>query len=606
MHSLRLRFIIIFALFVFASTVVMAIISSFSILKTGVALCEEQGVPVVEKAAALIDADEFERFCKNPSEDDPFYEETRLALLDLKETVQCKYLYTMEPVHGTVFRYIIDGSCDPSDEENFSPLGTEEDIESYGEEPFLVMKDGKVHSSGLKKLDEWGYSISTYNGIVDSRGKCVGFVGVDFDIDAILVMLKKRIGVTILVSLAFLCLGIVIVFLFTSKLFGTMKVISNAMGKIASGNADLTYRIPESGNNELTVLASQCNGVIASLNKLMIQLQDETGILTETGEELSSKMETHSGVLTASAEKVHKISEHISEQTEKVESITNGMQSVKTEIESLDKKLSEQSSTIEQSTRAIEGITENIKSVDDRVNEIIGEYKKLVEDAESGQKNQKNVTIQVDTIAQQSANLMEANASIALIAGQTNLLAMNAAIEAAHAGTAGKGFAVVAGEIRKLAETSAKQSESISKLLQEVTESINGIVDSSNVAASSFASVSEKINKLELLIKEVQTGMNEERAGATDIIRAMVTLEGTTKDINSASSHMKGESESVFEDIRSLKLIAEETSRQSGFVTDQMSEMKNSATVVVAASERSLSAVNKVSGMINGFSTGNV
>ncbi len=603
MHSLRTRFIVVFGLFILISSSVMGVFSAYSIINTGVALCAEQGYPIAEKAGAVIDGDKFEALAKSPSVNDPYYEEARIALLTIKNTINCQYLYTMAPVGGNVYRYIIDGSCDPSDEENFSPLGTHEDISAYGDGPFLAMQDGGIHSSGLEKQDRWGYSISTYKGIKNSQGKVVGFIGVDFNVDVILQMLKRRIISIGIVSIIVLVIGILLLSLFTSRIFGTMKTISTAMEQIASGKADLTFKIPEQGNNELSQLASHCNGVIESLNKLIMQLQGETGILDETGNELSNKMGDHIKVLSAATKDILDISSSITEQSDKVEGITDGMQSVESEINSLDLKLKEQSAAIQESSSVIEEITANIKSVDKNVNEILEEYKLLVKEATEGQNQHASVTTQIGNIAQQSEHLLTANASIASIASKTNLLAMNAAIEASHAGEAGKGFAVVAGEIRTLAETSAKQSASISQLLQGISEAITEIVSSSTKSASNFASVSDKIQHLQQLIDEVQSGMNEERIGAENILNAMLTLEGTTKDITSASSHMKGESERVFEGIRALNTLAESTMNKSNNVTIRMDEMKATAEAAVTASDRNLSATNKVADMINGFST---
>ena len=603
MHSLRTRFIVVFGLFILLSSTVMGFFSAVSIINTGVALCREQGVPIAQKANEVLDGDKFEALCKNPSVNDPYYEEARLKLLAIKETINCQYLYTMTPVGGNIFRYIIDGSCDPSDTENFSELGTHEDITDYGEGPLLAMQDGGYHSSGIEKQDQWGYTISTYKGILNSRGEVVGFIGVDFNVETILQMLYKRVTYIAIVSIIVLIVGILLITVFTSRIFGTMKTISGAMEEIASGKADLTFRIPEHGNNELSQLANHSNSVIESLNRLILQLQDEAGILNETGTQLSTKMNEHIDVLTAATQDIGEISNSITEQSEKVEGITQGMQSVENEIKSLDLKLTQQSEAIQQSSSVIEEITANIRSVDKNVNEILGEYNLLVKEASEGQEQQNSVSTQIGNIAQQSEQLLAANTSISSIANQTNLLAMNAAIEASHAGEAGKGFAVVAAEIRKLAETSAKQSDSISHLLQNITEAIDGIVESSKKSSRNFESVGNKIKHLQQLIEEVQGGMNEERIGAENILNTMLTLEGTTKDITSASAHMKGESEQVFESIRILNSLAESTMDKSNNVSFRMEEMKSTAEAAVSASDRNLSATNKVSDMINGFST---
>ena len=600
-RTLKSRFIAGFTAVIFISIIVLSVLAGTSIIRTGEAFARMQGQPVVNKAAKLIDGDKFELLASTLDESDPFYEETRLQLLDLKESVECQYLFTMTRKSGTTFTYVIDGSCPPSDKKNFSALGTEEDIESWGYAPIDTIEHGVESCSGLVNQGEWGWKISTFKEIRNSRGQIVGLVGVDFDVEFIISTMRKEITRITLFGIAFMIAGILVIYLFSARIFGAIRKISSEMEKISQGTADLTSRLPSRGRTEIDTLAENCNKVIGSLEQLVKKLQKESGILKETGAILHEKMKSSIDSINSTADGIGAIDGRISSQTDRISIVADGVGIVKDEIANLDKRISDQVSAISQSSSAIEQISANIASVSKTVDSITTEYEALVTEAKEGGRIQTEVGEQIEGIAVQSQSLTEANTAIAAIAEQTNLLAMNAAIEAAHAGEIGKGFSVVADEIRTLAETSATQSGEIKAIIDNVTMAIHKIVESSQKSTAAFDTVGRKIGQMDDMMRSIKHGMEEETAGVGQILQMMGTLDETTKSITSASETMKRESGRVFTEIDNLKSIADETKEQSSIISMHMNDMKDAAAEAKDASGRNKDAAESVVGMVTGF-----
>ncbi|GIW34499.1 methyl-accepting chemotaxis protein [Meiothermus sp.] len=82
----------------------------------------------------------------------------------------------------------------------------------------------------------------------------------------------------------------------------------------------------------------------------------------------------------------------------------------------------------------------------------------------------------ITALAQRSAEIESITKVLEDFASQTNLLALNASFEAAGAGVAGRRFAIVADEIRKLAEESARETNRVSHLVQQVQSDITRVV----------------------------------------------------------------------------------------------------------------------------------
>jgi sensor histidine kinase regulating citrate/malate metabolism len=206
--SLKFQFTLFFIFFVVAIYSVVIVISIQQVKGLTKAISEELGVPVIEEALEIIDGDSFEALAKSMDGNDPYYKKTQAELLALKNRTRCFYLYTIAQVEGTRFRYIIDGSTTPDDEEHFSPLGEEEDIKTYSAPVQRAMATGEIQASSIDYGSEWGWTISTYAPILNSRGDVVGVVGCDFEAD-IYSRLWSQIIIELLMAAFFAILGFI-------------------------------------------------------------------------------------------------------------------------------------------------------------------------------------------------------------------------------------------------------------------------------------------------------------------------------------------------------------------------------------------------------------
>ncbi|MDR2258208.1 MAG: hypothetical protein LBE14_03550 [Treponema sp.] len=208
-RSLKFQFTLFFALFVIAVYSVVISTSLQQLVGITETIGYELGGPIVEETAAIIDGDAFEALSRSLDPRDPYYEKTRLAMLSIKENTNCIYLYTMAPVKGAVFRYIIDGSAPPENEEAFSPLGTEEDISSYLKPVLQTMGNKTQQISSLDFNRQWGWMVSIYAPVLNSSGEAVGIIGCDFKAEKIYDHLWSRIVWQLIVSAVFVVIGFI-------------------------------------------------------------------------------------------------------------------------------------------------------------------------------------------------------------------------------------------------------------------------------------------------------------------------------------------------------------------------------------------------------------
>lgn len=262
---------------------------------------------------------------------------------------------------------------------------------------------------------------------------------------------------------------------------------------IASGEGNLTKRIPVDSRDEVGELGSYFNSFVDKLQKIIQKISGGTATLTSSSQELSATAVQ----LAANAEEMTSQSQTVASSAE--ESTAN-IQSISASAEEMSASVSTVATAIEEMSASINEVAKNCQK-------------------ESMIANKANTTAlstreMVKRLGVSSKEIGKVVEIINDIADQTNLLALNATIEAASAGDAGKGFAVVASEVKDLARQTSQATEQIRAQVEAMqtntTASINAIGD--------ITTIIEEINRIS---QTIVSAVEEQSATVNEISRSI-------------------------------------------------------------------------------------
>ncbi len=395
--------------------------------------------------------------------------------------------------------------------------------------------------------------IASYKKIADTDWTVFAVAPYDFYFKG-LTQMKIAIAISTVVTIL---VAAIIASVLVTILTRPLKTVKHSITKIASGNADLTQRIPDATNDEIGDVVKGFNGFVKKLHGIVSNLQESKKALGTVGDDLGASAQDTAAAITEIIANIDSVHRQIVNQSAGVDETAGAVNQTAANINSLEDMIEDQSQKVQQASAAVEQMIGNISSVTSSVDKMSESFDSLRKDTQTGLTQQQDVNGRIQQIEQQSAMLQDANAAISSIAEQTNLLAMNAAIEAAHAGEAGKGFSVVADEIRKLSETSSAQSKTIGDQLNKIKDSIKDVVTASSHSSKAFESLSRKIQDTDELVMQIKSAMEEQNIGSQQISEALHSMNDSTIEVRSASVEMSAGNKAILDEVQKLKDTAD-------------------------------------------------
>ena len=287
-----------------------------------------------------------------------------------------------------------------------------------------------------------------------------------------------------------------------------------------AGKGDLTVRAEAPHDDEIRLLVTECNALIASLAGIAAGVRQSADSVFNAATQLSAaSQEINASSMEISAS-VQQIAHGAELQSRKVEETSAAMESISETIGAVAARAEEASRTSEDASqvavRGEQATHEAISKMDD-VRDAIQVLAGSVE--------------MLGTRSQEIGAIVDV---ITSIADQTNLLSLNAAIEAARAGESGRGFSVVAEEVRKLAEGSGKAAEQIGDLIKEVQQETAKALKYMDIGTAEVRAGAEVVGRSGDALREITEAALRTAAVAREIAAATSEQARRTSDVDRA------------------------------------------------------------------------
>ena len=431
--------------------------------------------------------------------------------------------------------------------------------------------------------------------------------------------IRSILGSVVFLTIIFVVIAVITTLFITKSIIAPLRQAIAMLQDIADGEGDLTRELAINSDDELGELATAFNSFLSKLRDIIKNVLGVASTLarsandsTTAAHDILSGSKEISGIaqsaveaVTSMTSNVEQVVEGVEQQTQSVDTTSRAINEISRNINVIVNNAKEQTTAVESSAYSVEEQAKAITDILANANTARSITDKIDNDSIEGKKILGETVSSIRDIAKSSQEVKNIIAMISGIAAQTNLLALNAAIEAARAGEAGKGFAVVADEVRTLAEQAGDAAQQIEGLINDsssktergvtlidsvdtiihamiddvhqVAELIRVIDGATQQQQKESEQLTESMNDLKTITKNILTAMEEQSQGANEITQAMQHLSSIAQTIRSGMEQQADCSQSMNQAIQQVNTVAQTNETQATQTVDTASELNDQA-----------------------------
>lgn len=407
-------------------------------------------------------------------------------------------------------------------------------------------------------------------------------------------MVKRMLAKAGELAILLVALSVVLLVLFRSRVAGRVEAMEGALESATHG--DLTVRIDDNSNDELTRIAGGINYLVEQLRssfKRIAELSESSSRTTgaivvsfndsieamakqhQSTEEISAAIgkaaQSHS-LITKNSQQLHLFSEQntlalqqsvvISRDiADRVERLNSGMNAAHVTVDAINRAAGQAANIAEQATlearkgasaagnvrNSVSMITEVITqsaAQSDRTTKVISD--KGIFAVSETKSSMENIHLLAGSLTESMLKLDSGSKDIAKIvsvieeiAKRTRLLSLNTSIIAAQAGEHGKSFLVVANEMKQLSDQTASHTMEIAGIIGSIQQGIGDAVEKTRDASKLVEKGSVVVAHAGEALEEILEASQDSATMVRRVMDAAAVQQSGLEEVLSALDHLE-------------------------------------------------------------------